>query len=89
MFAILLKNMWQLSRLNRVKNRRFSMKTYFESIIDKRPLYSGGAYVFTACVSCTSNSIKYEVHSPFESTKIFVDYIQARDYYLSLGGESK
>ena len=56
---------------------RFSMKTYFENIIDKRQLYSGGAYVFTACVSCTSNS------------KIFVDYMQARDYYLSLGGESK
>ena len=82
--------MWQLSRLNRVKkNRRFSMKTYFENIIDKRPLYSGGAYVFTACVSCTSNSIKYEVHSPFESTKTFVDYMQAKDYYLSLGGENK
>ena len=45
------------------------MKTYFENIIDKRPLYSGGAYVFTACVSCTSSSIKYEVRSPFESTK--------------------
>lgn len=65
------------------------MKTYFENIIDKRPLYSGGAYVFTACVSCTSNSIKYEVHSPFESTKTFVDYMQAKDYYLSLEGKNE
>ena len=61
------------------------MKTYFENTIHKRPLYSGGAYVFTVRTSCENNSVEYTVYNPLGHPKHFTDFIKAREYYLSLG----
>lgn len=63
------------------------MKTWFENTIHKRPLYSGGAYVFTVRTDCLTNSIEYAVYNPTTapSKKTFTDYKEAEDYYLSLG----
>ena len=61
------------------------LKTWFENTIHKRPLYSGSAYVFTVRTSCESNSVEYAVYNPLGHPKYFTDFIEAREYYLSLG----
>ena len=61
------------------------MKTWFENTIHQRNLYSGGAYVFTVRTSCEDNSVEYGVYSPLSSARYYKDFIEAKEYYLSLG----
>lgn len=61
------------------------MQMWFENTIHKRPLYSGSAYVFTVRTSCENNSVEYAVYNPLGHPKYFTDFMEARDYYLSLG----
>ena len=63
------------------------MQTYFENIIHKRPLYSGGAYKFTVITNCETDSVEYAVYNPLGSTRYFTDFMEAREYYLSLGSK--
>lgn len=63
------------------------METWFENTIHKRQLYSGGIYKFTVCTSCENNSVEYVVYNPLETTRHFTDFIEAREYYLSLGNK--
>ena len=61
------------------------MQTWFENIIHKRQLYSGGAYELTVRTSCESNNVEYAVYNPLGITRYFTDFMEAREYYLSLG----
>lgn len=61
------------------------MHTYFENTIHKRPLYSGGAYVFVARTSCENNTVDYAVYNPLGNTRHFTDFVEAKKYYFSLG----
>lgn len=45
------------------------MNTYFENVICKRPLYSGGAYTFVVRVSCEDKAMDFAVYSPFKGAK--------------------
>ena len=61
------------------------LQTWFENTIHKRPLYSGSAYVFTVRTSCENNSVEYAVYNPLGHPKYFTDFMEAMEYYLSLG----
>lgn len=61
------------------------MKTYFENTIDRRPLYAGGAYVFTERTDCKSKTVDFVVSDPFSGSRIFDSFEKAKDYYISLG----
>lgn len=40
---------------------------------------------FTVRTSCENNSVEYAVYNPLGHPKYFTDFVEARDYYLSLG----
>ena len=61
------------------------MNTYFENVICKRPLYSGGAYTFVVRVSCEDKAMDFAVYSPFKGAKWFSDFAEAKEYFTSLG----
>ncbi len=61
------------------------MQTWFENMIDKRPLYCGAAYAFTARTDCVSGSIDFVVYNPFKGNRVYDNFDKAREYYASLG----
>lgn len=61
------------------------MKIHFENTIDRRPLYAGGAYVFTVRTDCKSRTVDFVVGDPFSGSRTFDNYEKAKEYYLSLG----
>lgn len=67
------------------------MQTWFENTIHKRPLYSGSAYVFTVRTDCISGTIEYAVYNPLSgpNRRLFTDFTEAKNYYLSLGNKGK
>ena len=62
-----------------------TMHTWFENVIHERSLYSGGKYIFTVRVSCEENKVEYVVRNPLKGTRKFLDFVEAKEYYLSLG----
>lgn len=61
------------------------MQTWFENIIDKKPLYCGGAYVFSVRTDCASKNVDFVVYNPLKCNKVFDDFESAKEYYFSLG----